>query len=55
MLRDAGDAPAAHDSGNHHLQLQYHECVVTALAVAPCNSMMASADSAGKVLVRFSA
>ena len=41
-------------NGNHCTVLDDHKCPMTALAISACNSMMASADASGRIVVRFS-
>ena len=53
MLEEAGQLPDTYPDGNHQHGLNDHECIVTAVAVSSCGSMMASADTSGKIVLRF--
>lgn len=50
VQRVAGELPESLSYGNHTSRFQHHDCMITAIAC--CNSMLASADSSGKVLIR---
>lgn len=53
VLATAGRLPDD-GHGNHCTLFDDHKCPVTALAISACNSMMASADASGRIVVRFS-
>lgn len=53
VLATAGRLPDD-GHGNHCTVFDDHKCPVTALAISACNSMMASADASGRIVVRFS-
>ncbi|KAL3157356.1 hypothetical protein ABBQ32_011838 [Trebouxia sp. C0010 RCD-2024] len=53
VVAEAGRLPDGWNS-NHCIVLTDHKCPMTALAVSTCNSMMASADASGRIVVRFS-
>ncbi len=54
MLGDAGLVPDTNPDGNHCSPLQTHDCTLTAVALSRCDTMMASADASGKLVIRFS-
>ena len=54
VLGDAGLVPDTNFDGNHSNQLQTHDCMLTAVALSRCDTMMASADASGKLVIRFS-
>jgi hypothetical protein len=54
VLGDAGLVPDTNPDGNHCSQLQTHDCTLTAVALSRCDTMMASADASGKLVIRFS-
>lgn len=52
LLKTAGEMPESQSHDNHLLQLNDHGCMITAVACS--DSIMASADSSGKVILHFS-
>ncbi|DBA69746.1 TPA: hypothetical protein ACH3X2_14308 [Trebouxia sp. C0005] len=54
VLGDAGLVPDTSPGGNHCNQLQFHDCTLTAVALSRCDTMMASTDASGKLVVHFS-
>ncbi len=54
MLGDAGLVPDTNPDGNHCSKLETHECTLNAVALSSCDTMMASADASGKLVIRFS-
>ena len=50
----AGLVPDTNPDGNYCSQLQTHDCTLTAVALSRCDTMMASADASGKLVIRFS-
>lgn len=53
VVAEAGRLPDGCNA-NHCTVVTDHKCPVTALAVSTCNSMMASTDASGRIVVRFS-
>lgn len=54
MLGEAGLVPDTQPDGNHCSQLQTHDGTLTAVALSSCDTMLASADASGKLVIRFS-
>ncbi len=54
VLGDAGLVPDTNPDGNHCSKLETHECTLNAVALSSCDTMMASADASGKLVIRFS-